>query len=51
MTDAIRLGDLVGLDDGMLATVVGMTSDGRWIVRDEYAAVRTVGNVYQVLAA
>jgi hypothetical protein len=49
--DAIRLGDLVGLDDGMLAVVVGLTSDGRWIVRDEYNTERTVRNVYQVTAA
>jgi hypothetical protein len=35
----------------MLAVVVGLTSDGRWIVRDEYNAERTVRNVYQVTAA
>ena len=49
--DAIRLGDLVGLDDGMLAVVIGLTSDGRWIVRDEHNAQRTVRDVYQVTPA
>jgi hypothetical protein len=50
VTDAIRLGDLVGLDDGMLAMVVGLDSAGRWIVRDEYNTERTVANVYRVVA-
>ena len=44
----MHLGDVVLLADDMLAVIVGLTSDGRWVVRDEYNATRTVTTVYAV---
>lgn len=50
MTDAVRLGDLVGLGDGTIGVVIGRTAFG-WIVEMADYTWLIAPTIYRAIAA